>query len=50
MVDAKDCVKSIIKGNDCIPNDCKGDCMANFGLSAKGQCLSTLECRCTYPC
>lgn len=49
-VDAKNCVKSIIEGKDCIAIACSYDCETKFGSSAKGQCISDLECQCTYHC
>lgn len=50
VVGSENCVKSIVNGKDCIPIACTHDCVRKFGSSAEGQCISFLECQCTYPC
>lgn len=49
-MDAGKCTDILDNGKNCTANGCQGDCEAVFGLPVKGQCISKLECQCTYPC
>lgn len=50
MVDGLECFKSFVKEKGCNVTLCKAGCIVKFGLRAKGECVFSKICQCTYKC